>query len=71
MDELRRVGFGLCAVSVSVGDAPFDGRDAPAETLADIRIDFRPEGALSPRLLLERIARMPGVRDIRDGPSAA
>lgn len=70
LDELRRAGFGLCAVSVTAGDKPDQGTGGAAPGLAEIRIDFRPEGALPPQLLLDRIARMPGIRDLRGGPAS-
>ena len=67
LDELRRIGFGLCAVSVTAPDGLDYINAAPVAARADIRIDYRPKGALSPQVFLDRIARMPGVHDLQGG----
>lgn len=69
LDELRRIGFDLCAVSVSAPDQVASIKAANAETRADIRIDFRPEGAMAPQTLLDRMSRIPGICDLQGGPA--
>lgn len=68
LDELRRRGFQLCGVAVSV---EADGQSivtAGDGAPADIRIDFAAGNHFAVETYLARIARMPGVQDLRGGP---
>jgi hypothetical protein len=60
LDELRRGGFELCSLSL----APDGGAAAPA---AAIRVGFAPGGPVACHTLLERLARLPGVRELDGG----
>ena len=67
LDELRRRGFQLCGVAVSV---EADGQSivtAGDGAPADIRIDFDARNSFAVDNFLARIARMPGVQDLRGG----
>ena len=67
LDELRRIGFGLCSVSVNAQDPAGSIQTSCPQSLTDVRIDYSPRGAASPETLLQRIARMPGILDLRSG----
>ncbi|MDR5651483.1 hypothetical protein [Ruixingdingia sedimenti] len=57
LDELRRIGFGLCGVEM----AP--ERQGPAR----VRIMFHPQGVIAPETFLARVARIPGVDALEGG----
>jgi acetolactate synthase regulatory subunit len=57
LDEVGRCGFELNAVTLDSGQAA-----------ARVRIEFRPVGNVGARTLVARIARIPTIMSVEDGP---
>ncbi|MFC4670910.1 hypothetical protein ACFO5X_20345 [Seohaeicola nanhaiensis] len=67
LDELRRRGFQLCGLAVSVGANGQAIAAANEGALAEIRIDFDASNAFAADNYLARIAGIPGIRDLQGG----
>ena len=57
LDELRRCGFELCAVTMAPGDAG-----------SEVRIEFLPCGAVQANTLVARLSRLPEIGAVEGGP---
>ena len=57
LDEVRRCGFDLCAVTMVPGGAG-----------SEVRIEFRPCGTVQAHTLVARIARLPEIGAVEGGP---
>lgn len=57
LDEVGRCGFELCAVTL-----------APGQAGAEVRLVFRPDGAVAPQTVVARIARIPAIKSVDGGP---